>query len=153
MSSAVVGFDTAVNVAGTSARSAVRHDAHAAAGALSLHPAVLRIAAACYALMIATFWVGFVTTGPLAVAMVIVTVCLVAYVGVPWSMSVNARRFNERRGMVEKEPGSFRRFLVGHFETAAGSVSGFEALVLVVTVPVCLLAAAIAFSVIYNTLA
>ncbi|MGV8840264.1 MAG: hypothetical protein ACWA6X_08160 [Bauldia sp.] len=149
--SAVIGYDAAIDVA--SARSAARYDAHAATGALALHPAVLRIAAAAYALMIATFWVGFVTTGPLAVAMVIVTICLVAYIGVPWSMALNARRFNVRRGIADEQAGSFRRFLVGHFETAAGSVSGFEALVLVVTVPVCLLGAAIAFALIYNTLA
>jgi len=154
MSSAVLGFDTAV-VGTTGARSAARYDAHAASavGATALHPYVLRIAAISYALMIATFWVGFVTTGPLAVAMVIVTVCLVAYVGLPWSMAVAARRFNARHGIVEPKAGSFGRFLSGHFETAAGNVSGFEAFVLVVTVPICLLAASIAFAVIYNTLA
>lgn len=154
MSSAVLGFDTSV-VGTAGARSATRHDAHAAqgTGALALHPAVFRIAAACYGLMIATFWVGFVTTGPLAVAMVIVTVCLVAYLGLPWSMAVAARRFNARHGIVEPAPKSFRRFLSGYFETAAGNVSGFEAFVLVVTVPASLLAAAIAFAVIYNTLA
>ncbi len=151
MSSAVLGFDAAV----AGARSAARYDAHAAqaTGTTALHPYVLRIAAASYALMIATFWVGFVTTGPLAVAMVIVTVCLVAYVGLPWSMAVAAARFNARHGIVEPQPGSFRRFLSGHFETSAGNVSGFEALVLVVTVPVSLLAASIAFAVIYNILA
>lgn len=152
MSSAVLGFDTNVAM-GT--RSAARHDAHAveATGAVALHPFVLRIAAALYAAMIATFWVGFVTTGPLAVAMVIVTVCLVAYVGLPWSMSVAARKFNARHGIVEPKPKTFRRFLAGYFETAAGNVSGLEALVLVVTVPACLLAASIAFAIIYNTLA
>jgi hypothetical protein len=102
--SAVIGYDAAIDVA--SARSAARYDAHAATGALALHPAVLRIAAAAYALMIATFWVGFVTTGPLAVAMVIVTVCLVAYIGVPWSMALNARRFNVRRGIADEQAGS-----------------------------------------------
>ncbi|MCW5715024.1 MAG: hypothetical protein KIT43_10975 [Bauldia sp.] len=154
MSSAVLGFDTAI-VGTTGARSAARYDVHAAqaTGATALHPYVLRIATAFYALMIATFWVGFVTTGPLAVAMVIVTVCLVAYVGLPWSMAVAARRFNARHGLVEAPANSFRRFLTGHFETGAGNVSGFEALVLVVTVPACLLAASIAFAVIYNTLA
>lgn len=119
----------------------------------TLHPAVLKIAAAAYAVMVGTFWVGFVSSGMLAVAMGIVTVCLVAYLGVPWSMAIVARRFNNRIGSAEQRPTSFRRFLAGHFETGAGDVTGFEAMVLVITVPVCLLGAAIAFAVIYNTLA
>ena len=65
-------------------------------------------------------------------------------------MTVIRRRFLDRNGIAEGQTGSFRRFLAGHFGTGSGAVSGLEALVLVTTVPVCLLLAAVTFAVIYN---
>lgn len=153
MSTVALNRSATVEIFSTYSASAGRHVASDAVATATMHPAVLRIAAATYALMVATFWIGFVRSGMLAEAMVIVSVCLVAYAGLPWSMSVAASRFKARHGEVEPTPPSFRKFLAGHFETGAGNVSGFEAFVLVVTVPVCLLGAAIAFAIIYNTLA
>lgn len=151
----VVALDrsASVEIFSTYSASAGRHIASDAVASTVLHPVVLRVVVACYALLVATFWVGFVRSAMLAEAMVIVSISLVAYAGLPWSMSVAARRFNARHGAVPPAPVSFRKFLAGHFETGAGNVSGFEAFVLVVTVPMCLLGAAIAFAIIYNSLA
>jgi hypothetical protein len=122
-------------------------DAKATAG---LHPAVPAIAVGIYAAMVAAFWVGFVGTVGVALPMAIVTLVLVAFFGGVGMMAAIRRRFLDRNGIVEAAPGSFRRFLAGHFGTGSGAVSGLEALVLVVTVPVCLLLAAVAFAIIYN---
>ena len=125
----------------------VVYDAKATAG---LHPAVPAITAAIYAAMVLAFWVGFV--GPIGVAlpMGIITLFLVAFFGGVGMMALIRRRFLDRNGIVEEQPATFRRFLAGHFRTGSGNISGLEALVLVVTVPVCLLVAAISFAIIYN---
>lgn len=115
-----------------------------------LHPAVPVITAGIYAAMVAVFWMGFVGPAGTALPMAIVTLFLVAFFGGVGWMAVIRRRFLDRNGIYEDQPGSFRRFLAGHFGTGSGTVSGFEALVLVVTVPVCLLLAAVSFAVIYN---
>ncbi|MGD9739283.1 MAG: hypothetical protein AB7O56_11765 [Bauldia sp.] len=152
MSTIAINRGTTVDALASYTAVAVRDHVSDLASTSTLHPAVLKIAAAAYALMVATFWIGFVTQPMLGLALVIVTVCFAAYAGTPWGMSVMARRFNQRHGVVEPAPGSLRRFLIRGFETAEGKVTGIEALVLVTTVPLCLLGAAIAFAVIYNTL-
>jgi len=46
----------------------------------------------------------------------------------------------------------FRDFLNGEFQTASGAVSGRSALIMVLTVPVCLAAAALAMTAIFTWL-
>ena len=115
-----------------------------------LHPAVPVIAATIYAAIVAVFWTGFVSSVGLAFPMLIVTLVLVAFFGGPLVLDSIRVGFRQRHGVFEENPGSFGRFLAGHFGTASGPVSGIEALVLVATVPLCLLVAAIAFAVIYH---
>lgn len=122
-------------------------DAKATSG---LHPAVPIITAGTYAAMIGVFWAGFGGSLGIAFPLLIVTLLLAAFFGGPLIMDSVRVNFLERHGTIVENPGSFRRFLAGHFGTASGPVSGLEALVLVVTVPVCLLLAAASFAIIYH---
>jgi hypothetical protein len=114
-----------------------------------LHPGVLGVAVGAYALMVATFWLGFMASEPtFGISMVIVAVCFVGYFGLPLAMYWNATRFQRRHQQAEPPYGTFRHFLQSGIETQSGRVSGFGALALVTTVPLCLSAGAIAFTII-----
>lgn len=143
-------FDTLVTTASPEARV----EAPATTKVTSqLHPEVLGLTVGAYVAMITTFWVGF-WAGDIVftIAMGIVTLCLVAGVGLPYLMGRDKARFWARHGVTEKKAGTFRDFLNGQFETATGKVSGFGALVLVATVPICLTGGAIAMAMVLNTI-
>jgi hypothetical protein len=137
-------FSPATDMAGKT-RSAVQH-----VPLNRLHPGVIGITAGAYVAMILTFWVGFSGGLVLTISLWIVTVCLAAFIGLPWIMAANAKRFWRRHGQTEASADTFRHFMNSKFETASGKVSGPGALALVATVPICLTFGAIAMAIILH---
>lgn len=123
---------------------AARRDAHAVTGPVvsAIHPALLAFSAATYAVMIATFSLGFNGPLDLKIAFGIDLVWLLAFLGVPYALARSGHVLGNRTGM------SLGRFLNASFDTYSGPVSGWAAFVLVNTVPVCLTLAAIAMAII-----
>ncbi len=112
-----------------------------------LNPAVLAIVAGAYIAMIATFWLGFVGPSEMFQALAIVTLVLIAFLGIPSLLARAGRRFMERNGRIEEPRHPLRDFLSGRFETFTENIPGFEAAVQVATVPVSLLLAAIGITI------
>ncbi len=117
-----------------------------------LHPGVLGIAAGAYVAMIAVFWLGFAAPGDHYLPLVIFSVVLAAFVGVPWLMARDYVSFWRRHnGPAQPKFGSFRHFLNSTVETGGGKVTGKESLVLVALIPIALTAGLIAMAVIMHT--
>lgn len=117
-----------------------------------LHPSVLGIGAGAYVAMIAAFWVGFSNPSVVfGISFGIVLVCLAAFLGLPYLMGRDGKKFWEKQGQPEAPMGTFRQFLNSKFETADGTVTGAGALALVATVPVCLAFGVIAMAIIRHT--
>ncbi len=110
----------------------------------AMHPAPLYLTALAYAVMIGTFWLGFVSDRGIGLAMAINTVTLAAFLGLPWALA--------RQGKVTKAEHSLREFLNGYYDTGSGPISGWGAAILVTTVPLCLTAGVIAMAIIFNVL-
>ncbi len=114
-----------------------------------LHPGVLGITVGAYATMILVFWLGFATSVDKYLPLMIFTVVLAAFVGIPWWMARSARHFWRARG-VDNEPrfGSFTHFLRSPFQNggSGGAVQGTEAVVLVALIPIALTAGLIAMA-------
>lgn len=140
-------------VATPRARPAVFSRTGSRASTAVMHPIVFRIAASAYAAMILTFWIAFTGPGEVTLELAIDTLVFAAFFGLPWIMERDAAKFLARHGRPPQPVGTFRSFLASEFETSDGHLTGFEAMVLVITVPVCLFGAAFAFALIYNGLA
>ncbi|MCW5697531.1 MAG: hypothetical protein KIS96_12470 [Bauldia sp.] len=109
-----------------------------------MHPGVLWLAVGAYVALVAAFFIGFAGPRDLWVSLGIVAVTLAAFVGLPAVMA--------RTGGVLRGDGTgLNEFLNGYFQTATGPITGKGALALVVTIPVCLTAAAIAMAIIFAT--
>ena len=112
-----------------------------------LHPGVLGITAGAYVAMVMVFWLGFATPGDHYLPLVIFSVVLAAFIGVPWLMARDYVSFWRRhRGPAQPKFGSFRQFLNGTVETGGGNVTGKESLVLVALIPIALTAGLIAMA-------
>ena len=113
-----------------------------------LHPRVLGLTVATYLALVAAFAIGFTGSVELAISLGIVFVVAAAGILLPWAMAREGSRFWARHDQPEAPADSFRAFLNGNFETAAGKVSGRGAVALVLTVPVCLTLGVIAMAII-----
>ena len=115
----------------------------------ALHPGVLAITAGGYAAMILVFWLGFATADDHYLPLVIFTLVLAAFAGIPWLMASDAQRFWRRHpGVKEQRFGSFGAFLRGRFKSGSGEeVSGPETLVLMALIPIALTLGLIAMAV------
>lgn len=148
MSTLVVGYDLQAQARSTPRKVSGTHDSHAVPAsdviAEAMHPAPLYLTALAYAVMIGTFWLGFVGDRGIAIAMGINTVTLVAFVGLPWALA--------RQGKVTRAKRSLASFLNSTYDTGSGPISGWGAAILVVTIPLCLSAGVIAMAIIFNVL-
>ena len=111
-----------------------------------LHPGVLGITAGAYVAMVAVFWLGFANPGDFYLPLVIFSVVLAAFVGVPWLMARDYASFWRRHGQTQPRSGSFRQFLNSTVDSGGGKVSGSEALILVALIPIALTAGLIAMA-------
>ena len=139
------GFDTP-------STSKVHAEASSRTATNRLHPGVLGIGALAYVVIVVTFMIGFSTSEPVfAISMGIVVACLAVFLGLPYYLGRQVAKFWASHGREEKPAGSLRQFLDGKFETAGGTVSGNDALALVVTVPVSLAIGTIAMVIVRHT--
>lgn len=105
---------------------------------------------AAYAAMIAAFWIGFGARGDLLLPMLVVTLVLGAFIGIPWTMDTIRLRFLARHCDVPSADSGFRRFRTGAFEIETGVMPAGSAALLVLSIPVVLATAAIALAVVYR---
>jgi len=117
-----------------------------------LHPAVIAIGVAAYAALMATLILGFAGASDFMVPVLILLVCLTAFIAVPAWMGASAAKFWQRHGGREARIGSFREFLRGRFENDGGTSTGLGALALVTTVPISLSLGAVAMVIILNVI-
>ncbi len=116
-----------------------------------LHPATVGITAGGYVAMILVLWVGFATPTDHYLPLVIFTLVLAAFIGVPWLMARTAQTFWRRHdGPATPRAQSFRQFLGSKVETGGGTVSGPAALVLMALIPISLTFALVAMAVIMH---
>lgn len=117
-----------------------------------LHPGVLGITAGAYIAMVLVFWLGFAAPVDHYLPLVIFSVVLAAFVGVPWLLARDYVSFWRRHnGPPQPKFGTFRQFLNGTVETGGGNVTGKESLVLVALIPIALTAGLIAMAIIMHT--
>jgi len=114
-----------------------------------LNPVIMAIVAGSYIAMIATFWLGFVGPSETFQAMAVVTIVLIAFLGIPSLLAHTGRRFMERHGLVDRPRHPLHEFLRGHFQTFTEMIPGYEAAVQVATIPISLLLAAIGITIAY----
>lgn len=101
-----------------------------------MHPHIYRIALACWICLLAVFWVTFWTSANALFQVVIGTAYAVVFFGVPYEMS---RIYRGKRTPGKRTADkSLRRFLAEPFRTRTGTMSGNEALLQVILVPVSL---------------
>jgi hypothetical protein len=98
-----------------------------------MHPHVYRIALTCWVALLAIFWVTFWVSSSALFMVVIGTVYAGVFFGVPYEMS---RIFPGKRTSDK----TLSRFLQEPFRTRTGTIKGYEALLQVVLVPLCLIA-------------
>jgi hypothetical protein len=96
-----------------------------------LHPHVYRIALVCWALLLLIFWMTFWVSSNALFMVAVGTVYAVMFFGVPYEMS---RIFPGKRTSDK----SLWQFLEEPFRTRTGTMKGYEALLQVVLVPLCL---------------
>jgi hypothetical protein len=96
-----------------------------------MHPHVYRIALVCWASLLAVFWVTFWVSSNALFMVVIGTVYAVVFFGVPYEMS---RIFPGKRTSDKTLWG----FLQEPFRTRTGTIRGYEVLLQVILVPLCL---------------
>jgi hypothetical protein len=108
-----------------------------------LNPNLIAIVVGAYVLMVAAFWLGF--TGPVdrTESLGVVTLVLIAFVGLPALIANTRRLFLRRHGVELHRRHSLREFLGGRFVAFTGETTGIDAAVQVAVIPVCLLAGAI----------
>lgn len=95
-----------------------------------LHPAVLIISLATYAVMMGVYWLLFYSRVDSAFMVAVSTGFLAAYAGTPLIML--------RVGGIRASGNSFGDFLHGRMMTNTGAIRGWEALIQVITIPVAL---------------
>lgn len=116
-----------------------------------LHPGALALTAGGYVAMIAVLWAGFATPTDHYLPLIVFTLVLAAFIGVPWMMARSAGTFWRRHhGRAEPPSSTFREYLHKKVETGAGTVSGSESLVLMALLPVSLTVALVAMAVIMH---
>jgi hypothetical protein len=96
-----------------------------------MHPHVYRIALICWASLLITFWVTFWVSSNALFMVVIGTVYAAVFFGVPYEMS---RIFPGKRTSDK----TLWRFLQEPFQTRTGTMYGYEVLLQVILVPLCL---------------
>lgn len=111
--------------------------------AAGLHPHLLGLLMGVYGAMLLTLWLFFGTDINALIALGVCTVYFAMYFGVPLVMLRLAGR-----SAAPSQPGSLRHFLKGDVETNTGRVSGWGAVAQLLTIPVGMTGAFIAFGVI-----
>ena len=108
-----------------------------------MHPDVYKLALACWAMLLAIFWITFfVSTGALFMV-VIGTGYAIVFFGVPFLMSRIA-------GQSSTASYSLRDFARGTFDTIYGPIGGFEALLQVILVPLAVSMGGVAIGIIIH---
>jgi len=111
---------------------AVRAAVHA-----DLHPTVYKVFAGCWAALVAVFLATFAESPYTLYMLAVVVGTAIMFFGVPYVMSRLTPRTAARQV-------SFGDFLLGQVQTLTGPVSGTEAVIQVLMVPVCLTLGALA---------
>ncbi len=111
--------------------------------AAGLHPHLLGLLLGVYGAMLLTLWIFFGTDVNALIALGVCTAYFAMYFGVPLVMLRLAER-----SAAPSHPGSLRNFLNGDVETNTGRVSGWGAMAQLLTIPVGLTGAFIAFGII-----
>jgi hypothetical protein len=111
--------------------------------AAGLHPHLLGLLLGVYGVMLLTLWLFFAADINALIALGVCTVYFAMYFGVPLVMLRLAER-----SAAPSHPGSLRNFLNGDVETNTGRVSGWGAMAQLLTIPVGLTGAFIAFGII-----
>ena len=106
--------------------------------ARGIHPRILGLFVGCYAAMLGIFWVMFAWSAAAALILTIVTILMVMY----FSLIIGGIALADSPAPGERQR-SFKAFLQGPVDTAAGIISGREAAVQILLLPVCLVALAI----------
>ena len=101
-----------------------------------LHPGVYEVSLVFWALFLVVFWVTFVVSGSALLMTAVGALYAIIYFGVPILMSRMIPGLNRCHSTV-------KNFVHGRFETAYGPLSGFDALLQVVMVPLSLSGAAL----------
>lgn len=97
-----------------------------------MHPDIYRIALGCWVAFMAIFWMTFWFSANALFMVVISTFYAIMFFGVPYMM---LRQVPGRT----KAKGSLLAFLEQPFATNSGSIQGYEALLQVIIVPLCLI--------------
>lgn len=97
----------------------------------AMPPVVFKLAVFCWAMLLAVFWVTFFVSANALFMVVVGTGYAIIFFGVPFIMSRMASP--QKGGFV-----SLDTFLKGKFDTLDGSVSGFDAMLQVILVPLAL---------------
>lgn len=105
----------------------------------ALHPNVYKIAMVCWAGLMAIFWVTFWASAEALFIVVISTGFALMFFGIPFLMSRMAPKNAD--GLC-----TFRTFLRAPFGTLNGQLPGFEVLLQVIVVPLCVALGGIAIS-------
>ncbi|MBN9546863.1 MAG: hypothetical protein J0I19_15460 [Alphaproteobacteria bacterium] len=134
--------DAAAVDAGPGAEAGVHHFPGAKVQAV-MDPRIYKIALGCWIGFLAVFWLTFWMSANALFMVVISTVYAVMFFGVPYAMS---RQVRDR----PKTDKSLFAFLSQPFATIDGVMSGAEALLQVVLVPLCLTAGGIAIGIIIH---
>jgi hypothetical protein len=92
-----------------------------------MHPGVYKIALLCWAGFLSVFWITFWVSGNALFMVTVGTFYALMFFGVPITMS--------RMAPTRPREGSLDAFLRGRFGTFTGPVTGLEALVQVILVP------------------
>jgi hypothetical protein len=104
-----------------------------------MDPRVYKLALLCWASLLAIFWITFwVSTGALFMV-VVSTGYAIVFFGVPYLMS---RQITDRPPQAR----SLRAFMQAPFATIDGTMRGWEALLQVILVPLCLIGGGIVIS-------
>ncbi len=106
-----------------------------------MHPHVYRIALGCWAVFLAIFWLTFWVSANALFMVVIATFYAIVFFGVPYAM------LRQVPGRAEAK-GPLLTFLKQPFATLNGSLYGYEALLQVILVPLCLIAGSTAIGII-----
>lgn len=115
----------------------------------SVHIGAAWATAAIYAALILVYWVTFGGNRSSAFMVAISSGFAVAFFAVPWFALRSRKAFLLRSQQSAVRQRTFSEFLDGPVDTANGICSGREAMVQILTVPLCLLAATAAFAAIW----
>jgi hypothetical protein len=103
---------------------------YATATFVSIHSQIQKWGAFFGAWIVGAAWFGFSGTATIDIAIAICAVTLVMYLGVPIVLA--------RTGGYAAPKASFRDYLAGELETYGGVITGWDAMIQILTVPACL---------------